>query len=59
MSLPLEAYVSMAESLLGLELPPGAREQVAANLANLRHLAAAFEALALEDDLDPAPVYRP
>jgi hypothetical protein len=58
MSLPFEAYVSMTASVLGLDLPAVAREQVAAHLANLRRLAAVFEAIPLDDDLEPAPVFR-
>ncbi len=59
MSLPLEAYVTTAASLLNLDLTGDAREAVAGNLANLRRLAGTFADLPLADDLDPAPVYRP
>lgn len=59
MSLPFEAHVNAAASVAGLELTPTVLSQVADQLANLRRLAATFEAIALEDDLDPAPVYRP
>jgi len=59
MSLPLEAYVTTAASLLRLDLPGQAQEAIAANLANLQRLSDAFAGLELEDELDPAPVYRP
>jgi hypothetical protein len=59
MSAPFDAHIAAAASVAGLELSPAALRRVADQLANLRRLAAAFEAVPLDDDLDPAPVYRP
>lgn len=54
-----EALIDAAAPLLQLPIAPEYRAGVKLNLKTAAKMAALLEKLKLEDDAEPAPVYRP
>jgi hypothetical protein len=54
-----ESYVTLAAAAQGLEIPAPYRAGVVANLERIAAIAERFLALPLEEDDEPAPVFRP
>jgi hypothetical protein len=54
-----ESYVTLAAAAQGLEIPPPYRPGVAANLERIAAVAERFLSVPLDDEEEPAPVFRP
>ena len=54
-----ESYVTMAAAAQGLEIPQAYRAGVAANLERIAAVAERLLAVPLDDEEEPAPVFRP
>ena len=54
-----ESYVTMAAAAQGLEIPQPYRAGVAANLERIAAVAERLLAVPLDDEEEPAPVFRP
>ena len=54
-----EGYVTLAAAAQGLEIPQPYRAGVAANLERIAAVAERFLAVPLDEDEEPAPVFRP
>lgn len=53
-----EAMMDVMSGFLGLKLPPESRANVAFHLKSSRSIAAPLFALPLDDEAEPAPVFR-
>lgn len=56
---PSERYVLLAAEAAGIDLPPELRAAVLQHFAILAEHAAHVMAAGLDDDIEPAPVFRP
>ena len=54
-----ESYVTLAAAAQGLEIPQPYRAGVAANLERIAAIAERLLAVPLDDEEEPAPVFRP
>jgi hypothetical protein len=54
-----ESYVTLAAAAQGLEIPQSYRAGVAANLERIAAIAERLLAVPLDDEEEPAPVFRP
>lgn len=55
----LDAMITHGTALIGLPVDPAWRESVRANLSVCVRFAALVEGFALDDEAEPAPVFRP
>lgn len=55
----LDRYIDSTATLLQLSLPEASRPAVAANLAEIRSLVEAIEALPLPPETEAAPIFTP
>jgi hypothetical protein len=54
-----EAYVDAASAAIGLTIAPELRPSVVANFRQIADTAALVMSFPIEDDIDPAVVFRP
>lgn len=52
-------YIEAASALIGLEIAPGHREAVEADLRRIASIAEFLMAFPLAQNVEPAPVFRP
>ena len=55
----IEHEVDRVLEALGIAIPPESRAAVATHVRILRQHAAAVMAFTIDDDIEPAPVFRP
>ena len=58
-SFDVEAYVDAASATIGLAIPPELRPAVVANFKQIAETASVVMSFPVDDDVDPALVFRP